>query len=125
MMESKQRPELGQRCIIKAIAYKSYTTPSRVRDNGRGRKYPHTSEWGRNELEEGVEGYYIGWRVVSEGTTEWDVEYGEYGNVLSRYAIYRAKKYHKLWLFVTNERGGIHLVFPEDVMIDEQAVRDE
>lgn len=107
------RPQIGQICIIKGKAFKGYTWPEKFREY-RGNKYPHTSRW-YSEPHTPEQAYYVGYRVVAEGTTylRYDGDLGQGFN----YPEYHHVKSHIVWLFVTNERTTPFYAFPKDVEI--------
>jgi hypothetical protein len=95
-----KRPQLGQKCRIKATCSKAKIYL------GYGKRQ---SRWltDTNHMSSHPEGLYVGYRTVADGVTGRD----EDGYVNS----YEVTEYHEVWLFVDNPRKKIFYAFPEYV----------
>lgn len=109
---SENRPVIGQLCLINAQAFKCYEHPEKYKEYAR-KKYPHTSRWVAHPMTP-FEAYYIGYRVVGEGTTYLRYDGDGFG---FNYPEYHPSKHFTLWLFVRNDRSSSFFVFPSDVLV--------
>jgi hypothetical protein len=110
--ETTKRPAIGEKCLLLGR-----TTKTRVRLSGNpDRRYPFKTEFKRVKYEQPREAYYIGYRTVHEGITDIDVEYGEYGTILSKAVVFERKSSWCVWLFVWNDKSSPFEVYPQDVV---------
>jgi hypothetical protein len=107
-----KRPAIGEKCLLLGR-----TVKTRVRLSGNpNHRYPFKTEYPRVKYDEPKEAYYIGYRTVHEGRTDIDVEYGEYGTVLSEAVVFEHKCSWCVWLFIWNDKSAPFEVYPQDVV---------
>ena len=100
-----ERPELGQWCDIRAIALKG------------GEPYVNT-EWFTKPLEKEIQGMYIGWRTVANGSMESDYEYESWEHPAHEVGKFFVRSESlEVWLFVVSDRKNPIRAFPQSVMI--------
>jgi hypothetical protein len=61
-----------------------------------------------------IDGVYIGYRVLHEGHTHTENEYGEYGVLLSSYQHFERTRTTLVWVFAVDERKLPIFVLPDD-----------
>jgi hypothetical protein len=105
------RPAIGEKCLLMGRASKVWTRLSGNPDH----RYPFKTEFPRIQYDTPREAYYIGYRTIHEGVTDIDVEYGEYGTILSKAVVFERKASRCVWLFIWNDKSSPFEVYPQDV----------
>ena len=104
-----ERPQLGQWCLISAIATK--------RKSGAkiGKQFRRTeSRWACSKLEKPLRAMFIGYRTVSDCVFDAN-DFGgdEYEETIENY------NHQEVWLFVYSDRRNLIRVFPKDAQLIE------
>jgi len=107
-----KRPAIGEKCLLLGRAVKTWVRLSGNPD----RRYPFKTVFPRVKYDQPREAYYIGYRTIHEGVTDIDVEYGEYGTILSKSVVFERKSSWCIWLFIWNDKSSPFEVYPQDVV---------